>query len=242
MNNNYEEPKGGDIMRLIKKFKYPITIILIIGIIISIIILKRNLNNQKDKIIPSENELLLKKEEEPNNQETEKICHVDIKGAINKPGVYQIDCQKNVNDIINIAGGLTDKANTSVINLAKKVSDEMVIYIYTDEEVKNSNVVDTVVKVIDKECSCPNIKNDGCINTEIDQEIGNGSDSSNKLVNINTASLEELQKIPGVGEQKAKSIIEYRNSSGKFKNIDEILNVNGIGDKLYEQIKIYITT
>lgn len=229
-------------MKLIKKFKYPITIILIIGIIISVIVIKKNLNNQKHEIASSENELLFNKEEEVKEQETKEICYVDIKGAINNPGVYQIDCQKNVNDMINIAGGLTDKANTSVINLAKKVSDEMVIYIYTNEEVKNSNVVDTVVKVIDKECSCPNIKNDGCINTEINQEIGTGSESSNKLVNINSASLEELQKIPGVGEQKAKSIIEYRNKSGKFKNVEEILNVNGIGDKLYEQIKIYITT
>ena len=63
---------------------------------------------------------------------------------------------------------LNENANTSVINLAKKITDEMVIIIYTNDEVQNSNVVDTVIKYVDKECNCPNIKNDGCINNEID--------------------------------------------------------------------------
>ena len=116
----------------------------------------------------------------------------------------------------------------------------MVIIIYTNDEVKNSNVVDTVVKIIDKECNCPNIKNDGCLNTEIDSEIGNNP--TGNLVNINSASLEELKNLPGIGESKAKSIIEYRDKYGNFNSIEDILNVNGIGESLYEQIKIYITT
>jgi len=61
-------------------------------------------------------------------------------------------------------------------------------------------------------------------------------------VNINTATIEELQTINGIGESKAKSIIEYRKTNGKFKSIEDIKNVEGIGDKLYETIKIYITT
>ena len=114
----------------------------------------------------------------------------------------------------------------------------MVIIIYTNEEVKNSNIVDTVIKVIDKECVCPNIQNDGCINTEINDSITN----VNKTININTATLDELMSINGLGEAKAKAIIKYREENGYFKIIDDLLNVSGIGEALFEKIKEYITT
>ena len=154
----------------------------------------------------------------------------------------KVCCIKNsvVIDAINLAGGLTKEADTSIINLAKKITDEMVIIIYTKDEVKNSNIVDTVIKVVEKECICPNIQNDGCLNTEIKDNITNGD--SNSLVNINTATVEELQTITGIGESKARSIVEYRTNNGLFQNIEDIKNVDGIGDKLYESIKIYITT
>ena len=145
-----------------------------------------------------------------------------------------------VNDVINIAGGLTNDADTSVINLAKKITDEMVIIIYTKEEVKKSNIVDTVIKVVEKECVCPNIENDGCLNNEINDTITNKDDVN--LVNINTASIDELKTINGIGDSKAKNIIEYRKKNGNFKSIEDIKNVEGIGDTLYETIKIFITT
>ena len=109
-----------------------------------------------------------------------------------------------------------------------------------EEEVKKSNIVDTVIKVVEKECICPNIENDGCLNNEITDNITNKEESS--LVNINTASIEELQTLSGIGESKAKKIIEYREKNGKFKNIEDIKNVEGIGESLYETIKIHITT
>lgn len=229
-------------MKLIRKLKYPLTIILIVVLTAIFFIIKKNLNNQKYELANTNNEEILIENIESDISETEilKTCHIDIKGAINAPGVYEIPCDKNINDVISLAGGLTEQANTSVINLAKKIYDEMVIIIYTNDEVKNSNVVDTVVKIIDKECNCPNIKNDGCLNTEIDSEIGNNPNGN--LVNINSASLEELETLPGIGESKAKSIIEYRDKYGDFNSIEDILNVNGIGESLYEQIKIYITT
>ena len=77
-------------------------------------------------------------------------------------------------------------------------------------------------------------------NTEIKDNISNNGNSS--LVNINTASVQELQTITGIGESKAKSIIEYRKNNGLFESIEDIKNVEGIGDKLYETIKVYITT
>ena len=128
--------------------------------------------------------------------------------------------------------------DTSVTNLAKQITNEMVIIIYTEEEVKNSNIVDTVVKVVEQECVCPNIQNDGCINDKITDTIGGDT----TLVNINTATLEQLTTIPGIGDAKATSIIKYREANGNFKSIEDIQNVDGIGSKLYEEIKTYITT
>lgn len=235
-------------MKLLRKIKYPLTIFIVILILTGIIITKKKLSNKKFELIEEAN-LLVEKDnkdvsstEEKSDKELNQKCYVDIKGAIKKPGVYFTNCNNNVNDIIVLAGGLNENANTSVINLAKKITDEMVIIIYTNDEVQNSNVVDTVIKYVDKECNCPNIKNDGCINNEIDKNITNKSDKDdNDIVNINTASLTELQTLSGIGKSKAEAIIRYREQNGNFKSIEDLLNVDGIGEKLYEEIKPNIT-
>lgn len=228
-------------MKIIRKIIYPLTIILFVFIFIGTIVIKNNLNKNKYNEIEITNDII---KEENNEKEISKIesikYNIDIKGAVKKPGVYQLDSNLTVNDAINVAGGLTNEADTSIINLAKKITDEMVIIVYTKEEVKKSNIVDTVIKVVEKECICPNIENDGCLNNEITDNITNKEESS--LVNINTASIEELQTLSGIGESKAKKIIEYREKNGNFKNIEDIKNVEGIGESLYETIKIHITT
>ena len=222
-------------MRIIRKIIYPLTILLFISIIICIMYVKNNLNRNKYDDIEVVNDI----EKESIFEEQPTKYMVDIKGAVNSPGVYQLDSNLTVNDAIKIAGGLTKDADTSIINLAKKLTDEMVIIIYTKEEVKNSNVVDTVIKIVEKECICPNIQNDGCLNDNIKDNISNKDE---ELVNINTATLSELETISGIGESKAKSIIEYRQKNGLFEKIEDIMNVEGIGESLYEKIKIYITT
>lgn len=226
-------------MKLIRKLLYPITIICLIFIIAVVFYLKQKLNNQKYDNIEINDELIVKEETKKEDIATVNTCKIDIKGAVKNPGVYSVDCTHTVNDVISVAGGLKDNADTSVINLAKAVENEMVIIIYTKEEVKNSNIVDTVVKVVEKECVCPNIQNDGCINDEITDNIG---EDNSELININTATLSELQSLTGIGESKAKAIIKYREENGNFKTIDDLLNVDGIGENLYEQIKAYITT
>lgn len=223
-------------MYLIKKYKYHLTIILLIILIILFIYIKQQLNKEKYQDI----EPIVTENIKTETIKEESTCIVDIKGAVNNPGVYQISCDKTVNDAIKIAGDLTEEANTSIINLAKKITNEMVIIVYTNEEVANSNIVNNVVKVVEKECICPNIQNDGCLNNKITDEISNIE--NNGLININTATLEEIKSIPGIGESKAKAIIEYRNEHGNFDKIEDIQNVSGIGTKLYEEIKIYITT
>ena len=224
-------------MRIIKKIKYPLTILLIIIISVYFIYLKSRLNNQKYTESQSNSEEIFIEEQVKDNKENEEVCTIDIKGAIKNPNVYQMPCNSNVNDAIKIAGGITANADTSVINLAKKISNEMVIIIYTKDEVKNSNIVDTVIKVVEKECVCPNIQNDGCLNTEIKRNIGESN-----LVNINTATQSQLEELPGIVSSKAKAIIEYREKNGKFETIEDLQKVEGIGIKMYEAVKEYITT
>ena len=128
--------------------------------------------------------------------------------------------------------------NIDYDSLFKGVSTELKpLYLLYGQE---QYLVDTVIKVVEKECICPNIENDGCLNDKIEDEITNKPES--KLININTADKEELQQINGIGESKANNIIKYREEHGNFKNIEELKNVEGIGDNLYETIKIYITT
>ena len=162
-----------------------------------------------------------------------RTVYVDIKGAVNNPGVYEVDSNSRIIDVIKKAGDLTEEADTSIINLSKKVNDEMYIIVYTKEEMQayKEKLVPAkeIVREIEKKIVCPDEKNDSCLLTD---------DSSNldKIININTASKEELESLPSIGPSKASAIIEYRENN-KFNKIEDIKNVNGIGDSLYEKIK-----
>ena len=172
-----------------------------------------------------------------------KIFKVDIKGEVNKPGTYEIDEGKRVIDVIELAQGLTNKADTKVNNLSLKVYDEMVIIIYSKDEVtKFSETIEKENQII-KNCltTTNGIKNDSCI---IKENIDLNDDESTikeTKISINKADVAKLMEIPGIGEAKAKSIINYRNDNGYFKTIEEIKNVTGVGEALYDKIKDYIT-
>lgn len=157
---------------------------------------------------------------------------VDIKGEVNNPGTYEVLPDTRVLDVIEKAGGLTENANTSVNNLSLKVKDEMVIIIYSNEEVSNFSKVKEKESQVSKTCNSSDIKNDTCIS----------NDSLSSLVNINTASKEELMTLTGIGEAKALDIISYRDNNGLFNDISDITKVPGIGDSLYAKIKDFITT
>lgn len=172
-----------------------------------------------------------------NDSEDEKGTYVlvDVKGAVKKAGVYSLLDGSTVNDAIKVAGGLTSNGVTSNINLSKKVKDEMVIYVFSKSELKekvSSNAVCEVPK-----CECETVVVDREICTSDNQING----SSGSLISINTASLEELMSLDGIGESKAKAIIEYRNANGNFSKIEDIMNVSGIGEKAFEAIKNKIT-
>lgn len=236
-------------MKKIRKNLKWITMAIVIIVIIVGVFLKWKLINSKKEIVQIEeqitnNEPLLKEQETTKTEEeTIQNIYVDIKGAIKKPGVYEITEDKKVIDVVQLAGGFTENADTSMINLAKKVVNEMVIIIYTTDEVKKSKEADSVVKIIEKECICPEIKNDACLNQEntLKDSSENHENNINKKININSATLEELLTLSGIGESKAQAIIQYRKENGSFEKIEDIMNVTGIGEALYEKIKNNIT-
>lgn len=177
--------------------------------------------------------IALSDDEEKDEIITEAVetIFIDIKGEVENPGVYEMQLGDRVIDAVQMAGGFTDEATTDNVNLSKKLKDESVIIIpsylkdYENVTIKNDYEIDINDDIVQSE------KN------ESDEKI----ESSSNLININTASVVELMSLDGIGESKAKAIIEYRDINGDFENILDIKNVSGIGESIYEKIKDYIT-
>ena len=146
--------------------------------------------------------------EEKNDDKQDEKIFVDVKGAVKNPGVFETTKDKRIKDLIDVAGGLLDDADTSTLNLSQKVKDQMVIYVLKYGEKP-------------KQMS----------------EIGTTSSSSGEVININTANKEQLMKISGVGKTKAEAIIEHREKNGDFKKKEDITKVRGIGKATFEKIK-----
>lgn len=231
-------------MRFLRKYNKIILVILLIIVLITFFSLKYILTTHKSVVI-KDNSLLATSNELSTNDDKNTV-KVDIKGAIKNPGVYELNANDRVEDVILKSGGILDEADISVINLSKKVFDEMVIIIYTKEEVeKMLNGEDVIIDniITDKEVIFPDIKNDATINnTSSTNKVDENETTVNKsIININTATIDELDSLPGIGNSKAQNIIDYRNINGNFETIEDIMNVNGIGTAIYEQIKTYIT-
>lgn len=172
-------------------------------------------------------------------EENIELIQVEIKGAVNNPGVYKLNEESIVSNLISASGGLLANADISVTNLARKLDDEMVVIIYTNEEIEEMRKGTTSIKYIDKECICPKIVNNSCLNEVIYNTDGQIINTGK--VSLNSSTLEEIMSLPGIGESKAKSIINYREENNGFKEIEEIMKVKGIGTSIYEKIKDYLT-
>lgn len=147
------------------------------------------------------------------NIEDEKI-YVHIEGCVYNPGIVEIEYGTRVYELIELAGGETDEADLSKINLASILEDEQKVFVpakVVKEKVENNN----------------SYQNVNYTNTTI-QPV---------LVNINTATVEELQKLSGIGSTMAERIIEYRETEGYFINVEDIMNVEGIGEGKFDKIK-----
>ncbi len=184
-------------------------------------------------------------EEVTETKQVEEVAYlkIDIKGAIKKPGVYEMEEGSRVIDVIDKAGGLKKDANTSLINLSKKVTDEMTIIIYTNEDIDEWRLTEKI-KEYDTtvmEEKCPDKVNQACLNQDDEKQENKASpEEKPSIVSINSATKEQLMTLQGIGEKKAEDIIAYRNNT-PFQTIDDIKNVTGIGEQLFEKIKNNIT-
>ena len=219
-------------MYYIMKYKYFILLGLIVGLLNFIF-------NDNDS---NEADVALEKQDIESTVIVEETkVKVDIKGAVNNPGVYELDKNSRVSDVINLSGGLTEEADTSVINLSKNVSDEMVIIIYTKDEIKKMQEGETSIKYIEKECICPKLENDACIEEVNDEEEKIVENNQSNKISLNNATISQLMELNGIGQTKAEAIIEYRQNNGGFKTIEEIMKVDGIGQTTYDKIKDQLT-
>ena len=217
------------ILNLTKKQKIIISIVIIILFTLVLIYVYQNLYVDDSEIILSNN--INNVTENTNEIETieekndEEIVVVHVIGEVNNPGVVTLPEGSRIIDAINMAGGKTEEADLSKINLAYIVEDGTQIYIPRINE--NLNQV--------------NLISDGA---GIGVIINDSDVEENKVevkVNINTANKEKLETLPGIGETTAQKIIDYRESNGKFKTIEDIKNVSGIGEAKYESLKDKIT-
>lgn len=154
----------------------------------------------------------IKKEE---NNITDKKITVYVSGAVNKPGIVTLNEGDRLAKAVEKVGGTTKKADLNGINMAIKLQDEM------------HYIVPRIGEVVKD--SAPEVVSEGNFNQ--------AESSKTSQININTATIEELDKLPGVGEATANKIVNHRSENGEFKSIEEIKNVNGIGDKKFEEMK-----
>lgn len=152
-------------------------------------------------------------DQEPETKPKAEIMMAEIKGAVNRPGVYTIEKENRVNDLIELAGGLTKDADAGTVNFAMRVNDEMSIYIPRKGE-----------------------------SQEDPMDIQNVSQQEKKTtINLNKATASELETLPGIGPAKAAAILEYRESNGSFQTIEDLKDITGIGEKTFEKLKDLIS-
>ena len=206
-----------------KKQKIVLFIIIIITLGIAYYTYTIKINDQfnieEQNLEVEENKI---KESNKIEEETTKIV-VHVSGAVRNEGIVELKEKSRIADAIEMVGGVTEDAYMKDVNLATILEDGMKIYIPTKEEVEKQreNTNDSVSKDT---------------NLDIYNNSSNTRKKNNK-VNINTASKEELDTLPGIGESTANKIINYRKENGKFKTIEEIKEVSGIGDSKFEDIK-----
>ena len=208
-------------------------IILIIGIIIAAIIIgyyyinstKEVYNNYTElgNIVEEEN---IEENETKTNEIIEEEIIVHVAGAVEKNGIVKLKPNARIVDAIEAAGGLADGADLTEVNLAYTVQDGQKIYIPSVEEKNTKEIINKIIT-------------EGGGNVIVGS-IEENSKSTGKI-NINKATDTELMNIPGVGEVTAAKIIEYRETQGTFKTIEDIKNVSGIGDAKFNAMKEYIT-
>lgn len=200
-----------------------ILILIIIFAIYQIYKTKEEKNNNINELLEinqiEQNKTTETTEKNEENQENKKKIIIHISGQVNNEGVYELEEGSRIIDAINKAGGVTETADTSQINLAEKIEDGVKIYVPKkgEEQAETNNRIGETTKKT--------------------QNIIQNKETKSKKININTATEEELDTLPGIGQATAQKIIDYRKQNGKFSKIEEIKEVSGIGDSKFEKIK-----
>lgn len=174
------------------------------------------------------------KNKETNKTNKNKIV-IYIIGEVKQEGVYELDEDSRISDAIEKAGGTKENADLSQINLAYKIEDGMRIYIP-----KKGKLVQDKEKIEDKTQEVVTGKSTDITNTtSVNTNLSTNKKSKTDIekINLNKATQTELETLPGIGPSTAEKIIEYRKENGNFKNIEDIMNVNGIGESKYSKIR-----
>ena len=193
-------------------------LIIFISILIIICISIYFFTKDEDTNILLSNELYTVANTDNTNEDLETIM-VHIDGEVVTPGIISLKAGSRIADAIQACGGTTDISDISKINLAYELKDGQKVYIPSIYDVEDVEY----------------IQNDAGNNVIIPD-----TSSSSALVNINSATQAELETLPGIGPSTAAKIIDYRNKNGDFKNIEDIMNVSGIGESKFNNIKDYI--
>ena len=164
---------------------------------------------------------------ENNSQDNSNKIKIHIIGEVKNPGIYELNAGCRIQDAIIAAGGETELADLNKVNLAYELEDGQKINICSILD-DNNNTIEL-------------ISNYAGENVIISDNITDITGIRSRKININKASVEELQNINGIGPSLAEKIINYRNKNGKFEDINELKNISGLGEKKFESIKEYIT-
>lgn len=199
-------------------------IIIIIAILVVGIIGYYIYGREKDSVdITEEQEMMVKPKENTEENQTGQIV-VHITGAVKNEGVVTLKENSRITDAVNAAGGLTEDADMSKINLAYILEDGVKISIPSKNDVTQINPSEEST-------------NDEEIVDAIPESSTKSEGRNTNMVNINKASQTELETLPGIGPSIALKIINYREENGKFSSVEDLRNVNGIGDSKFENIK-----
>lgn len=191
-------------------------------------------NNTEQLELENNLEISNNKVEEQEQYSDDKIL-VHVSGAVNKEGIVELKVNSRISDAIEKAGGIREDANTENINLAYKLEDGMKIHIPTKQEIEDANKTNT------SESEKDDLENYVTTSSGITTNQEESPNTKSTKININTATQTQLETLPGIGPSTATKIIAYRKEKGKFTKIEDIKEINGIGDSKYEKIKDYIT-
>ena len=198
-------------------------IIVVVLIIIMCIVIGYYIISKTEKYDYSDIEKIsniIEEDQEVDDNFIENKIVIHITGEVEEEGVIELEKGARISDAIEEAGGTTEEADLSNVNLAYSLSDGQKV------KIPNINEKDEEIIVVEEKAG--------------DNIIIEGNKSKEEKININKAAQTEIETLPGIGPSTALKIITYRNEHGKFKNIEDIKNVSGIGDSKFENIKEYI--